>query len=178
MVALIRGINVGGNRKVPMPELCAFATKAGLIEVQSYINSGNLVFEAGKLNPDQVCDLLEKVIETRFGFETEVIVRTASQWKKYSAGSPFPGAARSRANLLLLGLSKVPCGSGIAAKLSERALHGEKVKVVGDAIWVDFASSVGKSKLTPAWFDKIAGSTVTMRNWNTVQKLDGMLKDK
>ena len=177
MVALLRGINVGGNRKVPMPDLCTAATKAGLTEVQSYINSGNIVFGAGKMKADQVCSLIEKLIKARFGFEVDVIVRTASQWKKYSAGSPFPGAARSRPNLLLLGLSKLPCGSDTGTKLSERALFGEKIKVVGDAIWVDFATSVGKSKLTPVWFDKTAGSSVTMRNWNTVLKLDEMLRD-
>ena len=49
MVALLRGINVGGNKKIPMPELCALATKAGLADVRHYINSGNIVFEAEKL---------------------------------------------------------------------------------------------------------------------------------
>ena len=177
MVALLRGINVGGNRKVPMPDLCASATKAGLTDVQHYINSGNLVFEAGKMKTDQVCALLEKVIKVRFGFEVDVIVRTASQWKKYSAGSPFPGAARVRPHLLMLGLAKAPCGRDATAKLTERALAGEKIKVVGDAIWVDFAESVGKSKLTPVWFEKSVGSPVTLRNWNTVLKLDEMLRD-
>lgn len=175
MVALLRGINVGGNRKVSMVDLCAFATKAGLSDVESYINSGNIVFNAGKMKADQVCVQLEKMIESRFGFPVDVVVRTATQWKKYSARSPFPNAASSRPNLLHLGLSKLPCDSDVASKLGERALHGEKIKVVDDAIWVDFAKSVGKSKLTPAWFDKVAGSPVTLRNWNTVLKLNEML---
>jgi uncharacterized protein (DUF1697 family) len=98
MVALLRGINVGGNRKVPMPELCALAAIAGLADVKHYINSGNIVFEAGKLKPDHVAAELEKAIEKRFGFLVDVIVRTATQWKKYAAGSPFPEAERSRPN--------------------------------------------------------------------------------
>ena len=175
MVALLRGVNVGGNRRVPMAELCAAASDAGFADVKSYINSGNLVFEAGKLKTSQVLALLEKVMKSEFGFEVDIIVRTALEWTKYGAGSPFPGAARSRPHLLLLGLSKLPCGSDIAARLGERAVQGEKIKVAGDAIWVDFAASVGKSKLTPAWFDKIAGSPVTMRNWNTILKLAEML---
>jgi uncharacterized protein (DUF1697 family) len=175
MVALLRGINVGGNRKIPMIELCALATKAGLAGVTSYIQSGNIVFDAGKASASAVELLLEKAIERHFGFHVDVIARTASQWKKYSAGSPFPGAARARPNLLMLGLSKRPCGKDTEALLAERALHGEKIKVVGDAIWVDFALSVGKSKLTPALFDRLAGSTVTMRNWNTVLKLAELL---
>ena len=177
MIALLRGINVGGNRKVSMPILCAAMTDAGLSEVRSYINSGNLVFEAGKMKPAQVVDLLEKLIHKKFGFQIDVIVRTASQWKKYAEGSPFPGAARSRPNLVLLGLSKLPCDKNKVSIISERAVFGEKIKIVGDAIWVDFATSVGKSKLTPAWFDKTVGSPVTMRNWNTVLKLNELLKE-
>jgi uncharacterized protein (DUF1697 family) len=175
MVALLRGINVGGNRKVPMPELCAAAIEAGLTEVKSYIQSGNLVFHAGKLNVNQATLLLEKAIEDRFGFPVDVMVRTAVQWKKYASGSPFPGAARARPNLLHLGLSKFPCNKNIAEALKEVAVSGEKIKLVGDAIWIDFAAGVGKSKLTPAALDKAAGSAVTMRNWNTVSKINEML---
>ena len=176
MVALLRGVNVGGKRKVPMTELCASLTKAGLTEVESYINSGNLIFEAGRLKPQAVVALVEQTIQTRFGSAVETIVRTAAQWKKYSAGSPFPGAARTRAKMLHLGLAQDACASDAALRLADRAVYGEKIKIVGDAIWVDFAESVAKSKLTPAWFDKIIGSTVTFRNWNTVLKLEELLQ--
>lgn len=176
MVALLRGVNVGGNRKVPMPELCKLATQSGLEEVESYINSGNLVFEAGQMKAGEVVDLLETAIEKHFGFQVDIVVRTMRQWKKYSEGSPFPDAERSRPNLLHLGLSKLPCKNDLAANLSEYAIRGEKIKVVKDAIWVDFAAGVGKSKLTPALFERLAGSPVTMRNWNTVLKLYEMLK--
>jgi uncharacterized protein (DUF1697 family) len=172
MVALLRGINVGGNRKVPMSELCAAATEAGLTEVKSYIQSGNVIFNSGKMNVNQSTALLEKAIEERFGFRVDVIVRTAVQWKKYASGSPFPGAERARPNLLHLGLSKFPCNKNIAEALKEAALYGEKIKLVGDAIWIDFAASVAKSKLRSTLLDRAAGSTVTMRNWNTVLKIN------
>ena len=86
-------------------------------------------------------------------------------------------AEKDRPHLLLLGLSKLPCPKDVPTKLSERATQGEKIKIVDDAIWVDFAKSVGNSKLTPAVFDKAAGSTVTMRNWNTVLRLSKMLEE-
>ncbi len=175
MVALLRGINVGGNKKIPMSELCNLAIKAGLLEVRSYINSGNLIFEAGNLKANFVVTLLEKAIEKHFEFQVDVIVRTKTQWKKYTAGSPFSAAERSRPNLLQLGLSKLPSNKDLPEKLLERASQGEKIELVGDAIWVDFAGGIGKSKLTPTLFDKAAGSPVTMRNWNTVLKLGEML---
>jgi uncharacterized protein (DUF1697 family) len=175
MIALLRGINVGGNKKVPMSDLCTLVSKAGYTNVCSYINSGNLLFEASKLKSNQVEDELEKAIEKQFGFHVDVIVRTALQWKKYASGSPFPNAERSRPNFLHLGLSKLPCNKNLSAKLSDRITLGEKITLLGDAIWVDFLGGVGKSKLTPGLFDKFAGSPVTMRNWNTVQKLAELL---
>jgi uncharacterized protein (DUF1697 family) len=178
MVALLRGINVGGNRKVPMRELHDLATKAGLSEVATYIQSGNLVFEAEKRSTTAVISLLETALEKHFGFPVEVVVRSATQWKKYAAGSPFPDAERLRPHLLLLGLAKTPFAAGMAAKLTERATQEERIKIVGDAIWVDFAKSVGRSKLTPAFFNRVADGSVTMRNWKTVLKLNEMLFTK
>jgi uncharacterized protein (DUF1697 family) len=175
MVALLRGINVGGARKVPMAELRVLATRAGLGDVETYIQSGNLVFEAGRVSPKASADRLEKAIARQFGFAVDVVVRTAPQWKRYASGSPFPEAARIRPSLLLLGLSKQPCPRGAAAVLAERATQGERIEIVGDAIWVDFVKSVGKSKLTPAVFDRAAGSPVTARNWRTVLRLNEML---
>ena len=177
MVALLRGINVGGNRKVPMPKLIEIVKNAGFTEVQTYINSGNLVFEVKKIKPELVALKLEKVIENEFKFKVDVIVRTKAQWKKYSVCSPFPAAESIRPNMLHLGLAKNPLNENIAQSLDEKARNGEKIKVIGDAIWIDFAKSVGNSKLSPVALDKAAGSSVTMRNWNTVLKLDRMLDE-
>lgn len=176
MVALLRGVNVGGNRKVPMPELCALAARSGLREVAHYINSGNLVFEAGKLKPEQVAATLEGAIEKRFGFQVEVIVCTATQWKRFIVENPFATAARLRPNLLHLGLSKLPFEAGAIVELKERATLGELIRPADKAaLWIDFPKGVGKSKLTPAVLDRAIGSTVTLRNFNTVLKLGEML---
>lgn len=158
-----------------MAKLCEIATQAGLIDVRHYINSGNLVFESDKKKAEEVAKTLESAIEKYFKFHVDVVVRTSTQWKKYAAGSPFPNTEKERPNLLMLGLSKSRCNKNAVEQLGERAIHGEKIKLIGDAIWVDFVASVGKSKLTPALFDKAAGSPVTMRNWNTVTKLNQML---
>jgi uncharacterized protein (DUF1697 family) len=175
MVALLRGINVGGNRKVPMVELQSVAAKAGFTEIATYINSGNLIFNSSKLSAEQASLLLEKGIEKHFGFAVDVVIRTAAQWKKYASKSPFPDATTMRPHLLLLGLSKKPPTRNAVLLLSERANGNERIKIINDAIWVDFATGVGKSKLTPALFDKAVGSSVTMRNWKTVLKLNEML---
>jgi uncharacterized protein (DUF1697 family) len=76
----------------------------------------------------------------------------------------------------LLGLSKLPPKAGAADRLREYAKSGERIQVLGDAIWIDFGTHIASSKLTPAVLDRVAGSTVTARNWRTVQKLDEMAR--
>jgi uncharacterized protein (DUF1697 family) len=169
-IALLRGINVGGHNKIPMAELRSLAIQIGLNQVRTYIQSGNLVFAA--VDPASVIELqLEQAIERHFGIQIPVIVRAAADWSAYAKGNPFPDAALSEPNLLMLALSKTSLGSGAASALQERAANGERIVQVGDALWIHFPNGVGKSRLTPALLDRLTGSSVTLRNWLTVVKL-------
>jgi uncharacterized protein (DUF1697 family) len=166
-IALLRGINVGGTRKVPMEDLRALCGEAGFADVRSYIQSGNLLFSSsGKAAA--VEQKLESAIEARFGFFVAVVVRDRDQWARYATTSPLPDA---NPKLLHLGLTKHPPLPDAVARLRERAIHGERVVQSGDAIWIDYRDGVAQSKLTPAFIDKAVGSTLTARNWNSVQKL-------
>lgn len=176
MVGLLRGINVGGNRRVPMDDLRRIAHEVGLSDVTTYIQSGNLVFESPE-SAEQVSELLENGIEAHFGFKVDVIVRTALQWKKLVAKCPFPDAAEVRPNLLHLGLSKKKPSADAAKVLLPKCGPGEMVQLVDDALWIDYASGVARSKLSPAVLDRAAGSCVTARNWKTVLQLASMLKN-
>lgn len=173
-LALLRGINVGGNKKVPMAMLRELAGKLGYSEVTTYIQSGNLLVTAAASSAE-LTQTLEHGIAKTFGFSVEVIVRTAAQWQAYQQRPGFADAANIRPNLLLLGAAKAPVKAGCADELTRYAKAGERIAVTQDAIWIDFAGGVGKSKLTPAVIDRAAGSTVTMRNWTTVQTLTGLL---
>jgi uncharacterized protein (DUF1697 family) len=172
MVVLLRGINVGGHRKVPMAALRDACRAAGFDDIETYIQSGNLVFSAA--SPAVAEAAVEKIIEKAFGFPVEAIARSSKQWRTYAAGSPFPDAESERANKLHLGLSKKPPAEDVAEKLTERARHGELIRLVGHAIWIDFIDGLADSKLSPTILDRAAGSTVTMRNWRTVCTLAEM----
>jgi uncharacterized protein (DUF1697 family) len=175
-VVLLRGINVGGQKRVPMQELCALASEARCSGVLSYIQSGNLVL-ARRSTASALEAALERSIASHFGFEVEVIVRRAEDWLVYAHGTPFPAVAAERPHLLLLGLAKRPLAPGAAEAIRARAQAGERVEVVGDALWIDYGGGVARSKLTPAVLDRAAGSTVTARNWRTVQKLAEMVQN-
>jgi uncharacterized protein (DUF1697 family) len=170
-ILLLRGINVGGNNKLPMAELRDACREAGLDDIATYIQSGNLVFSAK--SPAAAEAAVEAIIAARFGLTIGAIARTAGQWAKYATRSPFADADE-RGNLVHLGLSKQVPNADIVDRLTERAVRGERVVIEGDAIWIDFQQGVADTKLTPAFIDKVVGSTVTMRNWRTVQKLAEM----
>lgn len=174
MVALLRGINVGGQRKVPMAALRTLAAGAGFAGVETYIQSGNLTFTASASTAEVEAEL-ERAMKRRFGFAVDVIARTASEWAGYIASNPFPDAAEERPQHLLLSLSKRTPNDNAATRLRARATLGERIELRGDALWLDYAGGVGRSKLTPAVLDKAVGSAVTARNWTTVLKLAEML---
>lgn len=174
MLAFLRGINVGGNKLVPMAELRSLATGLGFGDVETFIQSGNLIFTTD-LAPAAVESALERAIAKKFGFTVDVVVRTAEQWRSYAAGSPFTDAAAERPNMLHLGLAKAAVRPGAREALAKYAQAGERVHAAGDCLWIDYAASVGRSKLSPTVLDRAVGSTVTARNWRTVQKLSELV---
>lgn len=174
MVALLRAVNVGG-RKLPMAELRALCEALGWSDVQTYIQSGNVVF-AADCEPAQAEAALETRISDAFGFDAPAIVRTAGQWRAYVPRCPFPEAARETPNYLLMLLSKRPPASEAVEAMQGRAAAGEEVRQAGDAIWIHFPNGSGTSKLTPALIDKALGSPATSRNYRTVATLQRMLE--
>lgn len=174
MIALLRGINVGGANKVPMEALRALAVKLGFADVSTYIASGNL-FVTSALDAEATERALEAAITKKFSLEIPVIVRTREQWSVYAKGSPFADAERDRPNILHLALSKRPLVAGAAAALGAYAKNGERLSALEDGLWIDFNEGAGRSKLTPAVLDRLAGSPVTARNFNSVKKIAELL---
>jgi uncharacterized protein (DUF1697 family) len=172
LIALLRAVNVGG-RKLPMAELRTLCAELGWRDVETYIQSGNVVFRAeGKAV--EIETRLEEAIRDRFEMSVPVMVRTASQWAGYVAANPFPKAAEDEPNRLQLLISKEAPEKDAAEKLMDRAQAGEAVEAAGGALWFHFPAGVGTSKLVPALIDKAAGSPSTSRNWRTVLKLQEM----
>ena len=173
-IALLRGINVGGHNKIPMVELRECCEAIGCRAVQSYIQSGNLVFSAAS-TAEEMETRLEQLIAAHFKLEIPVIVRSATQWAGYLDDNPFLAASKESPNLVTLALSRLALLPGAADELQERARNGERVQQVGGALWMHWPAGSARSKLTPAVLDRAAGSPVTARNWRPVQKLAQMM---
>jgi uncharacterized protein (DUF1697 family) len=173
LIALLRGVNVGARTRVPMAELKPLCATLGWRNVETYIQSGNVVFEADEA-PAALEAQLETALEARFGLSTAVMVRSAAAWRAYAGQCPFREAAEKEANLVLLGVCKRPPRPESAGEIEARGANGERVAIAGDALWFHYAGGVGPSKLSPSLIDRLAGAPVTARNWRTVLKLKEM----
>ena len=173
-VALLRGVNVGGNKGVPMSELKAVATALSLGDPRTLLQSGNLVFSAGDHKAAELERRLEAGIAERIGVKTEVCVRTAATWRRLVQANPFPEAARADPSHLLLIAFKSPPSPDAPEALAAVYDGPEQVRVAEGHAYIVYPEGIGRSKLTPALLGKHIGQG-TARNWNTVLKLEDML---
>ena len=174
LVALLRGVNVGGHRKVPMADLRAVAGSIGFREAATFIQSGNLVF-GFDLGEEAAAARLEEALESRFGFPVDVVVRTAERWRRHAAANPFGAEAEREPDRVVLLVPRRSPAAGSAAALAARAGAGERVEGAGDALWVHYPGGIARSKLAPALIDRVVGSPTTARNWRTVAALRDLL---
>ena len=170
-VALLRGINVGGHRKVPMAELRALAEEIGLGDPRTYVASGNLVFTCA-LGAPTLEKKIEKAIEERFGFDVDVIVRSARQWAGYRDGNPMRKESEAYPSKVMLTIGKRAATDAYFAALRKKAGPNERVERAGDAIWIWFGDGAGRSKMGTGPTTKEVWTT---RNWRTVEALAEML---
>ena len=171
-IALLRGINVGGHRKVPMADLRALAEGLGLDEVRTYVASGNLVFTGHGRSEDELESALGQAIAGRFGFAVDVIVRSAEHWAELAAGNPFPDQSAATPSYVMMTIGKRPATDADADSIRPRAAADEAVERVGEALWFWFGIGSGRSKLAAAPLKDVW----TARNWRTVQTIGTMLE--
>jgi uncharacterized protein (DUF1697 family) len=169
-IALLRAVNVGG-RKMPMAELREICAELGWTEVETYIQSGNVVFSASEPAADLEI-ALEHALESRFGFRSEVLVRSAAQWTEYCAGNPFNDESKRAPNLVMMTLGKRAATDADVEALRRRATGEERVERSGDAIWIWFANGWARSRIGTGPAPKEVWTT---RNWRTVQAIADLL---
>lgn len=169
VIALLRGINVGGHRKVPMAALREVCTSLGFRDVRTYVQSGNVVADA----PGDAAEAeaaLERGIAERFGFPVDVVAVTAERWRALIEANPLRAQAERDPAHTTLVLFKEPVAPGAAERLEARGRAGEVVREAAGALYIHFPAGQGTSKL-PASIDKDGGSPGTARNWKTVLAL-------
>ena len=165
--AMLRGVNVGGKNLLPMKELAGLFTAAGCSGVRTYIQSGNVLFEASPAVAGRVSKSVPKTIEERFGFRSPVVLRSAAELDEAIANNPYPVEFTHVAFLL--------DAPAVNAELDGERFAPDQFLVRGRDVYLHLPNGVGRSKLTNAYFDRALGTVSTMRNWRTVLKLREML---
>lgn len=173
-IALLRGINVGGKNMIKMADLKKMCKALGLNRVQTYIQSGNVLFES-KEEESTLRKTMENEIEAVFGFSVNVILRTAEELKQIATNIPFSEEEIAVAEASSVGeclyvslLQDEPSSEGIGKLAAYQSDH-EEFRIIGREVFLLFGHSIRNSKLA----NKLHKLNVpaTVRNWKTINKL-------
>lgn len=168
-VALLRGINVGGNGALPMKELVATLEAMGARKVRTYIQSGNAVFESAEKNVARLAQQLSAEIKKRRGFEPHVHILTREALAKAIAENPFPDAVLDPGSLHLGFFAACPKNPDLE-KLSGLRKESERFHLSERVFYLHAPEGVGRSKLA-ASAERLLGVPMTNRNWRTICKI-------
>ncbi len=170
IIALFRGINVGGRNKLPMRELVAVLEELGLTDVSTYIQSGNAVFHADDaVDGERLVEEIGGEIHERHGFAPQVLLLSPADMAGAMASNPYPEAEADPKTLHLFFLAFPPPAPDLE---SLAAIQGESERfcLEGTVFYLHAPDGIGRSKLA-AKVEKALGVPVTARNWRSVAKI-------
>jgi uncharacterized protein (DUF1697 family) len=170
-IALIRGINVGGNKLVKMADLKVRCEALGLSDVRTYLQSGNVVFRTAIKDRAK----LAKDIEGALGVEAKVILRSAAELQKVIEANPMPAEAeREPKGFVVVFLEAKPAAAAMQS-LRDAYSGPETMHLHGAELYIHYGAGMGKSKLTNVLIERKLGVAGTARNWNTVTALRALV---
>ena len=168
-IALLRGINVGGRNSLPMKSLSQILGSAGCEQVQTYIQSGNVVFRADVKSAARFGEEIGREIEKGHGFCPAVQLITADELGQAIASNPYPQATSEPKTLHLFFLECAPPEDRVSAAkglLSDT----ESFTVIGNLLYLHAPDGIGRSKFAGG-IERVLQVKMTGRNWRTVMKL-------
>ncbi len=171
-IALLRAVNVGGNI-LKMEHLRALWSELGFTNIRTYVQSGNVVFEAAQ-KPEAWLPAVERKLEGQTRLPVSVFVRTPAEMRRLIATNPFLGQPDvDPKNLHVTFLSSVP-GAQSADALRVIDTGSDQFQLVGAHIYLYCPAGFADVKLTSKVIEKILSVKATTRNWNTINKLHEM----
>jgi uncharacterized protein (DUF1697 family) len=174
-IALFRAVNVGGGTKLEMAALRESAVALGLADARTLLQSGNLLFGGGDRSPAGLERALEAACAERHGLSTDVMVRSAEEWRAVLAANPFESEARDDPSHLLIFVLKSPVDAAAVEALQRSIVGPELVRGSGREVYITYPDGIGRSKLTNIVIEKRLGTRGTGRNWNTALKIAAAL---
>jgi uncharacterized protein (DUF1697 family) len=173
-IALFRGINVVGNHLLPMKELKLVLEKGGCVDVQTYIQSGNVIFRSAISDAARLEKRLTAAVSRSHGFQPCVVVLTRGELARAAAGNPFPEASKNPKSLHLFFLAELPKRPDLKSFEALR-VKTERFELKGRIFYLHTPDGFGTSKLAKR-AERLLGVEATARNWRTVTRLLEMAK--
>ncbi len=174
-IALLRGINVGGKKKIKMADLRALFADLGMAGSQTLLQSGNVVFQSEQTDHSAIVRQIEQGIEQRFGFHSTVLLRTHAQFRDSVSQHPLAADDADPSKLVIMFLSDNPTLDAMV-DLMELHIGPETIHIMGMEAYLYYPDGLGRSKLTNAFIERKLKVSGTARNWNTVTKLLALAK--
>lgn len=169
-IALLRGINVGGNKKIKMADLRALYDSLGFESVQTLLQSGNVIFKSA--SGDDLAQRIETAIQARFGFESRIIIRTATQWQDIISNHPFTDTQLDEPRKLQIVFMLEALESIEPLRNAHNAHNGtEIIHHSRQELYIVYPNGMGRSKLSNNLIERKLETVTTGRNWNTVNKI-------
>ncbi len=178
-IAILRGINVGTGRKVLMADLNVLLIKLGLENIQTYIQSGNVIFEL--VSPEDISDLEERLHQTiseTFGFDIPVIVRTSEEIEQSITKNPFLKEKDIDIEKLHLTFLNETPAAEMLEKIKAFDFSPDRFEIVGKDVFIYCPNGYGSTKITNDFFEKKLKVRASSRNWKTVMKLRELSNEK
>ena len=163
----LRGVTPTGKNRVPMADLRPALSNAGLLDVQTYIQSGNVVAKSS-LDQASIQSLVHDVIAREIGADIAIIARTHTQLIGVVEGNPFPLSAASRTYFSLL--AALPAAQ-VTEDLCRLNFSPDSVRVIGDTLYTLYATKHSDSKFNNNFFERKLKVAATTRNFNTMSRL-------
>ncbi len=169
-VALLRGINVGGHNKLAMKDLVSMFADAGCGRVRTYIQSGNVLFNAAPGLARRIGSVIQESIRERCGLDIPVITRTVDELAHVVNNNPF-GQAEAQEKLLHVGFLAQQPGAARLAALDPQRSPPDELVACGREVYMRCPNGMARTRFTSAYLDSTLGTICTMRNWRTTLKL-------
>ena len=177
-ISLLRGVNVSGQNKIRMPELKGVYESMGLVNVETYIQSGNVLFDTSDQEPVPLAAAIEAGINRSFGTSVQVLLRDAALLKRILTGNPFINQRLEHSEKLhVTFLSAQPSGSALSSLPPQAetdhpgAGNVDEFLVNGKEIYLFCPNGYGRTRLSNNFFERKLHVSATTRNWKTVNAL-------
>ena len=171
IISMLRGVNVGGHNKIKMDALRALYESLGLRDVQSYVQSGNVIFRTKERDLTALTKRIQNGIERRFGFRPDLILRTCSELRDVIRRNPFAKRRGIEPNKFLVTFLAGDPGAEARENARKIKTEPEELGIDGREAYIYFPNGMARPKMSWPAIERALGTSGTGRNWNTVNKL-------